>query len=256
MDMATDMATDMVKMLKIKELLFKSQDTSLVETDIHSHILPGIDDGAKNVDDSITLIKEMNKLGYKKFIATPHISQIQFPNDKSSITKSYELLNKELSKQNIDVDISFSAEYMIDDGFLSLLKNKDILTFGDNYLLFEFSYIYKPLNMWEIIYEIQDAGYTPVLAHPERYLFFHNDFEIYKELKEREVLFQSNLNSIVGYYSKDIKDIAIRLINNSLIDFIGSDVHHTKHIKALERVIKSRYYKKIFDKNYVLNDTI
>ena len=243
-------------MIDLSRFFSKKDQKSLVKTDIHSHILPSIDDGAKDLESAVSLVSSLKDLGYKKLIATPHIKSGQYNNNLQTIKKSYEKLKNELEKKDICIDIEFAAEYFVDENFYQLLEKKDLLIFGDNYLLFEFSYIYKPFNLYELIYEIETAGYKPVLAHPERYIYFHSDFKIYKKLKEREVFFQLNLNSLSGYYSKPVQKIAKKLCDNSMVDFIGSDTHHYKHINSLKKTINSSYYKKIFKKNAIINDKI
>ena len=236
--------------------LFK-QKALLSEVDIHSHLIPGIDDGAKDIERSIELILELKKMGYRKLITTPHISDM-FPNSKETILEGYTYLKDELEKRSIEIEIEVAAEYFADEKFEKLLTQKEILTFGEEkkYLLFELSYFTKPLELETLIYEIKLAGYTPVLAHPERYTYFHNSIEHYKELKAMGVLLQINLNSIVGYYSEEVAKIVKLLINNGLVDFIGSDTHHRRHTKYLQKSLNSSWYKKIFKDNLILNNKL
>jgi tyrosine-protein phosphatase YwqE len=244
-------------MISLKSLFKKQVDlTSPLKVDLHSHLIPSIDDGAKDMQSSLTLIKELKSLGYTKLITTPHIKQSQFPNSSNTIKSSYYSLIEELNKNSIDIELKYAAEYYIDEHFMSLLDLKDILTFGNNYLLFEFSYHYRPINMLNIIYEMQESGYNPVLAHPERYLYLHRDFDTYLELKNRDVYFQLNINSLIGYYSKPVQKIAKKLCDFGLVDFLGSDTHHLKHIINLKKVISSKSYGTIFQKNTILNDTL
>ncbi|MCH9741458.1 MAG: capsular biosynthesis protein, partial [Epsilonproteobacteria bacterium] len=204
-------------------------------TDIHSHLIPGIDDGAVDIETSIQLIEELKNLGYTKLITTPHVSDI-FPNTTKDILEGYRGLKSELLQRNITIELEVAAEYYADEYFGKLLESKDILSFGkENYLLFELSYFTPPHDIDNLIYEIQLKGYTPVLAHPERYLYWHYDFNRYYELKEMGVLFQINLNSISGYYNEGIQLIVEQLIKNSLVDFVGSDTHHMTHIKNLKK---------------------
>ncbi|HIM93920.1 MAG TPA: hypothetical protein EYM49_02625, partial [Campylobacterales bacterium] len=180
----------------------------LSSVDLHSHLIPGIDDGAKDLETSLLLIKELKALGYKKLITTPHISDM-FPNSSRTILEGYRILKEELSKQNIQIELEIGAEYYADEQFEILLESNDILSFGkERYLLFELSYFTPPQDIDNLIYDIKLKGYTPVLAHPERYLYWHLDFNKYRELKEMGTLFQINLNSTVGYYNKDIQHIA------------------------------------------------
>ena len=235
---------------------FKPQQ-SKVTTDIHSHLIPGIDDGAKTIENSIELILELKKMGYRKLITTPHISDM-FPNSKETILNGFEILQQELTKRKITIEMEVAAEYFADETFDKLLKAKEILTFGkEKYLLFELSYFTKPQDLESLIYEIQQAGYTPVLAHPERYTYFHHNLEKYKALKSAtDVLFQINLNSTVNYYSKEIGKVVKMLIEEGLVDFIGSDTHHRSHIKSLKTTFNTSIYKKIFKKNDILNHTL
>ena len=233
-----------------------SNNSLLSYVDLHSHLIPSIDDGAKDMKISIELIKELQQLGYKKLITTPHVSDM-FPNSSETILSGYKKVKEELSQQNIEIELEVGAEYYADENFEELLEKNDILTFGkEKYLLFELSYFTPPHDIDNLIYDIKLKGYTPVLAHPERYLYWHSDFKKYQELKEMGTLFQINLNSIVGYYNKSIKNIAEQLIKDSLVDFIGSDTHHITHLKSLKKSLNQTLYKKIFKYNTILNDTL
>ena len=235
---------------------FKKQTNLLTTVDIHSHLIPGIDDGAKDMERSIELILELKEMGYKKLITTPHVSDM-FPNSTKTILNGYQALTSELKKKEIDIKLEVAAEYYADDNFEKLLQKKDILTFGGDkkYLLFELSYFTRPQELESLIQDIKLAGYTPVLAHPERYTYFHHNTEEYKELKTSTgVMFQINLNSIIGYYSDDVASVVKKLITTGLVDFIGSDAHHKRHTKYLKKSLSSSFYKKIFNLNTILND--
>ena len=237
---------------------FKNKTNLLTTVDIHSHLIPGIDDGAKDMERSIELILELKEMGYKKLITTPHISDM-FPNSTKTILNGYQALTSELKERDIDIEIEIAAEYYADDNFEKLLQKKDILTFGGDkkYLLFELSYFTRPQELESLIHDIKLAGYTPVLAHPERYTYFHHDIEEYQELKtSTNVLFQINLNSINGYYSDDVANVVKKLISKGLIDFVGSDTHHRRHTKSLKKSLTTSLYKKIFKINTILNYTL
>jgi len=237
-------------------LSFFNKTKTLTVVDIHSHLLPALDDGAIDIDNSIELINELYLLGYRKLITTPHINDI-FKNSKRDILAKFLFLKEELDRRDIKIDIKIGAEYYIDDYFRRQLDNEKLLSFGDkNYLLFEFSHFTVPRDIEELIYDMTLKGYTPVLAHPERYIYWHNNFHKYTELKEMGVLFQLNLNSLTGYYSKNIKNCAEKLIKKSYINFIGSDTHHLKHIESLKKALHLSIYKKIFKYNTILNDTL
>ena len=231
--------------------------TNHLLVDLHSHLIPGIDDGAKNLEESIELILKLKSLGYKKIITTPHVMIDSYPNSKNTIIKGLENLQRELIKRGIDINIEASAEYYIDEGFIKLLKNHQLIPILNKYILFETSYISKPFNLEEIIFEISQKGYIPILAHPERYRYIKNHKDEYTKLKELGVMFQLNANSLIGYYGKDAQIKANYLIENSLIDFIGSDTHRQRHLLILEEVLRNKsIWDKILNKNKILNNTL
>jgi len=229
----------------------------MITVDIHSHLIPRIDDGAKDIERSIELISSLKNMGYTKLITTPHISDM-FPNSSETILNGYRALRAKLKEQKINIELEVAAEYYADETFEKLLKKRDILTFGgeNKYLLFELSYFTKPKNLESLIQEIKLAGYTPVLAHPERYVYFHDALDSYVKLKALGVLFQINLNSMVNYYSDDITKVVKKLISNGLVDFIGSDAHHRRHLRFLEKSLADTFYTQILKKNSILNNTL
>ena len=206
--------------------------------DIHSHLLPGIDDGAKTFEDSLRLIQALQKIGITQIITTPHIIQHVWENTHEKITSNKECTVVELRKNNIDIPFQAAAEYMMDDQFVKLFESNQLLTLKDNYVLVEMSYINPPVQLYSILFDLQLAGYIPVLAHPERYLFYHKKFNEYEKLKEAGCLFQLNLLAVVGYYGYNISKIAEKLLQKGMYDYVGSDVHHDNHIAAFDQKIK------------------
>ena len=205
--------------------------------DIHSHLLPGIDDGSKSLEESIELIKMFSNIGIKNITTTPHILGEVWPNTPTIINDKLALVRKELIKQNItDVTLNVAAEYMLDEKFMELLQDKKLLTIKDNFILVEFSYINHPENVLDIIFKIQTQGYKPILAHPERYNYYHTKFDMYKKLKQSGCYFQLNLLSLTNYYGSNVQKIAVNLLENNLIEFLGTDVHHKKHISFLNKI--------------------
>ena len=222
-------------------------------TDLHSHLIPAIDDGVKNLRQSISIIRELKDIGFKKIITTPHIMRHRFPNSRDAILYRYEILKKELIKYNINVDLQVASEYYYDEHFLDLINKKELLTFGDNYVLFEFSFHVKPIGISQVVTRILELGYKPILAHPERYFFF-NDINDYYALKDLGLLFQINLVSLDGFYGKKAKKSLEEIISAGLVDFVGSDIHSEKYVDAFSKTLKSKSYSKIFEKNYIKND--
>ncbi|WP_395059679.1 tyrosine-protein phosphatase [Flavobacterium sp.] len=202
--------------------------------DIHSHLLPGIDDGAQTIDDTQFLLDSLKNMGMSNFITTPHIFNGFWDNSKDKIQALELETNLNL---NNNVPFKAAAEYLMDDHFVSLFQKKEILTLKDNYVLVEMSYLNPPIQLFDIIFDLQVAGYKPVLAHPERYTFYHNNFDQYLKLKNAGCLFQINLPSTVGYYGAAVAQTAEKLLKKGLIDFVGSDVHHKKHIESFSNKI-------------------
>ena len=216
-------------------------DFSELGTDIHSHFIPGIDDGCKTMDESLSLIRSMRELGFRKLITTPHIMSDYFKNTNAIITEGLMKLRERLATEQIDIKLEAAAEYYLDDSFLKLLNKGDMLTFGkEKYLLLEVSYINYPENFNNMVFDVIVKGYTPVLAHPERYPFWSVKFEAYKKIKDMGVLFQLNTNSLSGYYGPDVKRTAEKLAANNMIDFLGSDAHHDRHLAALQKSLTSK----------------
>ena len=228
----------------------------ILETDIHSHLVPGIDDGSKSMDESIALLKEFEKLGYKKIITTPHIMDKAYGNSKESILENFEKLKVECQRENININIEVAAEYYVDEGFLKLIDKGELLAIDNEYILFETSYINRPIDLESVIYNIKVAGYKPLFAHPERYKYIKNPEKEFFELKEQGALLQVNLNSFAGFYGKQAKKHALFLNENSMINFLGSDVHGHRHIESLHTVFQDNIYTDVMNNNCILNNTI
>ncbi|WP_272152018.1 tyrosine-protein phosphatase [Tenacibaculum aiptasiae] len=233
-------------------LFFKKKEIPLNELfpdgfiDIHSHLLPGIDDGAKDLENSISLITKMYSYGIKNFITTPHVLGDVYPNSSKTIKDKLEIVRSELKKQGFDdIKINGAAEYMMDEQFVERLKADDILTLKDNYILVEMSYFNAPYNLYDVLFEIQLKGYKPVLAHPERYNFYHNDFQNFYKLKKAGCVFQLNLLSLTEQYGKGVQKTAQKLLKENMYDFVGTDTHHHNHLKLLNKIGTVKIRKQI-----------
>jgi tyrosine-protein phosphatase YwqE len=213
--------------------------------DIHSHLLPGIDDGAKTIEDTISLMQQMKAIGFENIITTPHIITNVWDNTESSIEKKHEETTNTIKNKNIDATFSFAAEYMMDANLIKRIEKGKLLTIKDNFVLVEISYICPPLQLYDIIFELQLEGYKPILAHPERYLFYHTNFQEFDKLKQSGCLFQLNLLSTVGYYGPKISHIANELLKKGLINFVGSDIHHQNHLDAFNKKIEIKNQKEL-----------
>ena len=203
--------------------------------DIHSHLLPGIDDGAETIEKTKELLERLTNLGFSACITTPHINTGVWNNNPTIIRDNYQqtLLNLDSTQQQ--TLFHCASEYMLNDAFIQILSTEPLMTLKDNYVLVELSYVNPPLALKEIIFEIKQKGYQPVLAHPERYNYYHQNPKIYDELKNLGVLFQLNLLSTIGYYGPGVAKIADLLLKCENIDFVGSDIHHTRHLEAFQK---------------------
>lgn len=209
--------------------------------DIHSHLLPGIDDGAEDISQTKRLLEGLRKIGFSKCITTPHTLPEIWENTAHGIRETFQTTKEILDEPNGSMLHHVASEYMINEAFLERLQSEPLLTLKDNIVLIEMSYLNPPLALKEIIFEIQLKGYEVVLAHPERYLFYHQNTKIYTTLKDLDVKFQLNLLSTVGYYGPSVAKAADFLLKENYIDFVGSDVHHMKHVGSFEKklIIKS-----------------
>lgn len=203
--------------------------------DFHNHLLPGIDDGSPNSETSLILANGLVELGFTQFICSPHIIADTHPNNADSIKKAADLLNQHTQENNSNLKFDYIAEYMIDDVFRSQIKNKNpFLTFGSNKILTEFSYIQKPDHIEHVTFELQMQGYEPILAHPERYIYYHSNLSFYEYLKDLGFELQLNLLSLTPYYGKEVQKTANYLLKKEMYDFICTDLHHERHLQALQ----------------------
>lgn len=242
------------------KFLFKSkQDSGSVNfgelgTDMHSHLLPGIDDGAPDLETSLELIKGMAALGYRKLITTPHIMWDMYQNTRAGILEKLGLLQKAVKANNINVEIKAAAEYFLDDHVEQLIKkNEPLLTISGNMVLVEFSMAYPSHGLKDILFEMQMQGYQPVIAHPERYIYLSNNRSFYDELKEIGCLFQLNVLSLGMTYGKSVQELSHYLIKKQYYDLVGTDLHHFRHLDGLHSSVLAGPVKKLLDSGRIRN---
>ncbi|MEO6949262.1 MAG: CpsB/CapC family capsule biosynthesis tyrosine phosphatase [Ginsengibacter sp.] len=231
----------MFNIFKKKEVI-KFEGFSWLFQDIHSHLLPGLDDGSPDMETSILLLKSLHEAGISKFICTPHIIGDMYRNTPETINAALNKLKNAVQDEGMDIQLSAAAEYMLDDYFLELIrKNQRLLTLEENYILTELPYFAVPVNLKEITFEILTNNYQPLMAHPERYHYYHKDYAAYSRLKEMGFLLQVNVLSLTGYYGKEVARAAQYIVKNNLASFVGSDLHHSNHLAALtdERSVRT-----------------
>ncbi len=239
---------------KKEEPAVVSIDYSALGVDMHSHLLPGIDDGSPDAATSVAYIKKMMELGYRKFITTPHAYPDLYPNNPATIQAALAVLQKQLQEEAVDVEVHAAAEYFIDDSFADRLKNNEqFLTLHNNFVLVEISFMQPPPDLNEVLFELIVRGYQPVLAHPERYNFYHSKKEIYHRFKDQGCLLQVNLLSLIGYYGKSVQDAAHFLAQEKLVDLVGTDLHHQRHLEAMQHPQTMQELQTLLQFNNILN---
>lgn len=227
-----------------KEKLLEPADLSVLHTDVHSHLIPAIDDGSNSLEESIEMLQKFSELGYKKVITTPHIMSDFYKNSAETILPGLELLRHEIARQGLKIEIEAAAEYQLEPEFETKLEKETLLTFGDNYLLFELPFFSEPPSLSRAVFQMQAKGYKPVLAHVERYSFWHNDPGKVEELIERGVIMQININSLSGHYGPEVKKFSEDCIDRGWVGFLGSDCHRIEHLVLLDETRKRPYFHK------------
>ncbi len=212
--------------------------------DFHNHTLPGIDDGSDSIATSKELFEGFANLGIDNIIATPHIIGEFYPNTPETVGEAFKKVKQaEAGPKNL----SFAAEYMMDQHFLEILANEELLTVTENKVLVEMSYFQAPINLTQILFKLQNNSKIPILAHPERYTYLHTkDLNKYRDLKTRGCFMQVNMLSLSNHYGKGIQKMAYQLIEAGLIDYLCSDVHKISHLEKIREIkIPTKHVKNI-----------
>lgn len=233
-------------------------DFAGVGVDFHSHLIPAIDDGVQKIEESLTILRNFHKLGFKKIITTPHIMTESYNNNRTNIEEGYLLVKEAMKHEGIDLEFEFAAEYYMDDTFDARIDREELLTFGNNYLLVEKSMFQEMNNFNDLIYKLLIKGHRVIIAHPERYKYMYERGKItqFESMKDRGVLLQLNLFSLVGLYGRQTQEIAEKLIDADLIDFVSSDIHKPDQIVYLRDVLKSPYFDKLLKSESLLNQNL
>ena len=239
---------------KNKEQQCDPLNFSILKTDIHSHFIPGIDDGSHDMGTTIALIEKMQTLGFEKIITSPHVMSDFYQNSSETILKGLADVRRQLEVKNINMEIDAIAEYYIDYEFEQKIGKEKFLTFGDNYILVELSFMEEPRNLFDIIFKLQLEGYKVVLAHPERYNYYK--LKDYEEFINRGVILQINLLSLIGYYSPQVKKKTESLINSGMVSLVGTDCHNMNHAELYEKCQTKKAWHDLVNSGQLLNATL
>ena len=231
-------------------------DYGVLKCDVHSHFIPGIDDGAPTIEASLELLQAMYDLGYRKVVTTPHSMADGYKNPPEGILGGLEKLRRAVQEAKLPMEVDAAAEYYLDHALQEKVAAQKVLTFGTDMVLFELPFISEPAVLLSMVFEMQTQGYTPVLAHPERYQFWHNNMEAMEKLKDRNVLFQLNIIALGGAYGPGTQKAAERIVDKGWYDLVGSDCHSMKHIEAMEATRTEPYLHKLVESGKLLNPTL
>lgn len=218
---------------KNKPSVAAAADFSFLGTDMHSHMVPGVDDGSDSVETSLQLLQGYVDLGYRKIITTPHTRPDYFPNTQEQLRAGFELLKPAITAAGLPLEVEMASEYFVDYEFLQQQDINNLLTFSGKHLLIELSTYQAPPNLFETIFQLKLKSYQLILAHPERYGYYSQDFKQFEKLKDFGCMFQVNLLSLSGAYGKPTKDLALKFFKNNMVDFLGTDMHNAKHLEGL-----------------------
>lgn len=232
-----------------------------LRVDVHSHLLPSLDEGSKSLEESLELILGLKNMGFQKLILTPHIMAGFYPNSPKKIHERLSILREYLEERNVDIEIEAAAEYYLDAFFMSeLISKNDLMTFdsddGKKYILFETQHLHEPKQLFEVIKRTARRGYTPVLAHPERYNYLQRNRLLVHQLYESGLLFQVNINSFSGYYGNASRELADYLSVAQMVSFLGTDCHKQEQIEMLQKTMASPMYKIVLRSGDILNNRV
>jgi protein-tyrosine phosphatase len=232
----------------------KTVDLSWIQTDMHSHLIPGIDDGSPDMDTSLEMIIGLRSLGFKKLITTPHILWEMYPNTPEKINEGLKQLQHVANEKGIQVTLKAAAEYFIDEYFEQQLKSKtSFLTINDNKILVEYSMVTAPMDLQKILFELEIQNYQPIIAHPERYIYLLQNRDFFDDLKASGCMFQLNLLSLTGYYGDTVQDLSEYLVRKEYYDYAGTDLHNPRQLAALQKLSSSSLLKKLRDSGTIKN---
>jgi tyrosine-protein phosphatase YwqE len=232
-------------------------DFSQMAVDLHSHLIPGIDDGVKFLEESVDILREFKRMGFSKVITTPHVMPGGFDNTPENILAGRDKVREALRQNNIDIAFDAAAEYYLDSSMYEKIEKKELLTLGRDFVLIEFPMNMKPMNIADAVYKMQVGGYNVILAHPERYPYYYEtSMKGYNELKDRGIYLQINMMSLAGRYGKQAKHFAEKMIDTKMVDFIGTDLHGMRHIEAIRECLPEKYLEKLLLSGNLMNKSL
>ncbi len=241
-------------------LFRKKQDNVKLfyHTDVHCHIMPGVDHGAKTVEDSLALISREMEMGISRIFLTSHVTANTFENTPETLAAGFERLKTAVEAEHIDIDLCYSAEYRMDDYWMRQRDEGKLIPLPGNHILLENSFQQELMMLDDLMFDIQLKGFLPILAHPERYHYYGYRHDRLRTLHNAGAKFQVNLLSLSGYFGSGARGLAEWIINNGFCDFLGSDMHNLEHADVIAEYLRSKDWRKISKKieGQLLNDEL
>ncbi|MCR4659553.1 MAG: hypothetical protein K5650_04570 [Bacteroidales bacterium] len=225
--------------------------------DMHSHLLPGVDDGSKALDESINCLRALAQLGFSRTIITPHFQYPRFQNKEYDIERRYSEFCTQVKQAGVGIELAgIAGEYRIDTGFQARLDNPQFLKVGGRYVLVELSLHHQLMGVDEMLFDMQMKGYDVILAHPERYPYITLSSDRYERMKDAGILFQCNILSLSGFYGPDARQKAITLVDRGWSEFLGTDTHNEIYIKAMIEASHNRTVQRVLQRHQFLNNQL
>lgn len=229
-----------------------------VFTDIHNHLVPGVDDGSPDVETSMELLSHLHDWGITRIFASPHSTQDTFENTPQSLEEPARKFADAISRSDLGVEFNMHMEYRLDQFFMRQFESDNLVSMPGKFLLVENAFSNEPWGLEALLHNLRSKGFTPVLAHPERYKYYSISHRYrYDELHEYGLYFQVNLLSLAGHYGKLERETALYMLKHGLVQFIGTDLHRISHVRSIEEYLRSSNYRR--DRKYLemlQNDTI
>lgn len=227
-------------------------------TDVHCHILPGVDHGSQSIEQSLLMLEEEIKMGINRVICTSHVTADTFENTPESLTNAFNILSQAVKEEKLDIELHVSAEYRIDEYWDKLYQEGNIIAMPGNYILMENSFQQELLQLDELFFNLMLKGYKPILAHPERYGYYSHRHNRYQTIHNAGVKFQVNLLSLANYFGQGARDNAMWLIKNGMVDMLGTDMHNVEHARIIQDYLRSKEWKKLCPHliPYIINDSV
>ena len=223
----------------------KEQVKLFYNTDVHCHILPGVDHGSQSMEQSLEMLRAEAEMGINRVILTSHVTAITFENTRETLTDAFMKLKDAVTDEGMDMELFLSAEYRMDEYFDKEYAADHLIPMPGNHILLENSFQQELMNLDDLLFDMQVKGYRTILAHPERYTYYSRRRKRYEQLHNAGARFQVNILSFTGYFGEEARDSALWFAHNGMIDYLGSDMHNVKHAHIIMDYINSKEWKKL-----------